>query len=170
MATGSPMLTDRLLVRPAQETDRARMVSLWGDDEFMANYHRPAFDAEEAQRRFDHMLEVCDDVPFAKQPVIERASGIITGYTGVDWFDYQGAQRLEFGWRLAPEFRGRGYATEAAQVLLDEARRTFIGEIFVIIDQDNLASQNVARKLGFEPLGVTDVLGARRNFYRMVFS
>ena len=170
MTAGSPILTERLLVRPAQEPDRPRMVSLWRDHDFMANYHRPAFDEEEAQRRFDRMLEVCDDVPFAKQPVIERASGIITGYAGVDWFDWQGAQRLEFGWRLAPEYRGLGYATEAAQVLLDEARRTFIGEIFVIIDQQNLASQNVARKLGFESLGVTEVLGARRNFYRMVFS
>ena len=75
--------------------------------------------------------------------MIERASGIITGYAGVDWFDWQGAQRLEFGWRLAPEYRGLGYATEAAQALLDEARRTFIGEIFVIIDLENLASQNV---------------------------
>ncbi len=170
MPAGSPILTERLLVRPAQEADRARMVSLWRDREFNVNYHRPAFSEEEAQARFDHMLDVCDDVPFAKQPVIERASGIITGYTGVDWFDWQGAQRLEFGWRLAPEYRGLGYATEAAQALLDEARRTFIGEIFVIIDQENLASQNVARKLGFEPLGVTEVLGARRNFYRMMFS
>jgi RimJ/RimL family protein N-acetyltransferase len=170
MTAGSPILTERLLVRPAQEVDRARMVSLWQDEEFMVQYSRGVFDGEEAQRRFDRMLAVCDDVPFAKQPVIERASGIITGYVGVDWFDYQGVQRLEFGWRLAPEYRGRGYATEAAQALLDEARRTFIGEIFVIIDQDNLASQNVARKLGFESLGVTDVLGARRNFYRMMFS
>lgn len=170
MPAGSPIRTERLLVRPAEESDRARFVSLWCDDEFMVDYHRPAFSEEEAQQRFDHMLEVCDDVPFAKQPVIERSSGIITGYTGVDWFDWQGLPRLEFGWRLAPEYRGRGYATEAAQALLDEACRSFVGEIFVIIDQHNLASQNVARKLGFESLGVTDVLGARRNFYRKAFS
>jgi RimJ/RimL family protein N-acetyltransferase len=170
MTAGWPILTERLLVRPAQEPDRTRMVSLWRDDEFNLNYHRGTFTEDEAHRRFDRMLEVCEEVPFAKQPVIERTSGIITGYTGVDWFDWQGAPRLEFGWRLAPEYRGRGYATEAAQALLDEARRTFTGEIFVIIDQDNLASQNVARKLGFESLGVTEVLGARRNFYRMVFS
>ncbi|HEX9623324.1 MAG TPA: GNAT family N-acetyltransferase [Streptosporangiaceae bacterium] len=55
---------------------------------------------------------------------------------------------MEFGWRLAPEYRGLGYASEASQALLDQARRTFIGEVFVIIDPDNLASHNVARKLG----------------------
>jgi len=168
MPAGSPVLTNRLLVRPVEETDRARMVSLFRDEEFMV-YYPSGTTEEEAQRRFDHMLEVCADVPFAKQPVIERASGVIVGYAGVDWFEYRGAQRLEFGWRLAPEYRRLGYATEAAQVLLDEARRTFIGEIFVIIDQENLPSQNVARKLGFEPLGATDIFGAVRNMYRMAF-
>jgi len=168
MPAGLPVLTDRLLIRPAQEADRARMVSLWCDEEFMA--FAPGEKTEEAaQRRFDHMLEVAEDLPFAKQPIVERASGVIVGYTGVDWFDYQGLPRLEFGWRLAPEFRGLGYATEAAQALLDQARRTFIGEIFVIIDLDNLASQNVCRKLGFTPLGQASLYGGMKNLYRMAF-
>ncbi len=115
------------------------------------------------------MLEVAEDVPFAKQPVIERASGVIVGYTGVDWFDYQGRPQLEFGWRLAPGYRGLGYATEAAQALLDQARRTFVGEIFVIIDLENLASQNVCRKLGFTPLGQASLYGGLKNLYRMAF-
>ena len=168
MPRGLPVLTERLLIRPAREADRARMVSLWCDEEFMA-FAPGEKSREAAQRRFDHMLEVGEDVPFAKQPIIERASGIIVGYTGVDWFDYQGRPRLEFGWRLASEYRGLGYATEAAQALLDQARRTFVGEIFVIIDLDNLASQNVCRKLGFEPFGQASLYGGTKNLYRMTF-
>jgi RimJ/RimL family protein N-acetyltransferase len=168
MPAGSQVLTERLLIRPAQEPDRARMVSLWTDEDFMVFAPGPKSE-EAAQRRFDHMLEVREDVPFAKQPVIERASGVIVGYTGVDWFDYQGRLRLEFGWRLAPEYRGLGYATEAAQALLDQARRTFVGEIFVIIDLENLASQNVCRKLGFTPLGQASLYGGMKNLYRMAF-
>jgi RimJ/RimL family protein N-acetyltransferase len=76
---------------------------------------------------------------------------------------------LEFGWRLAPGYRGFGYATEAAQALLDQARRTFDGEIFVIIDLENLASQNVCRKLGFTPLGQASLYGGLKNLYRMAF-
>ena len=55
-----------------------------------------------------------EELTFAKQPVIERATGTIVGYAGVNWFDFEGERRLEFGWRLVPEARGKGYATEAA--------------------------------------------------------
>jgi RimJ/RimL family protein N-acetyltransferase len=70
---------------------------------------------------------------------------------GVDWCDWaEDERRLEFGWRLAAEARGKGYATEASRALLDSAARDgFRGEILAIIDPTNVPSQNVARKLGF---------------------
>jgi RimJ/RimL family protein N-acetyltransferase len=71
--------------------------------------------ADEANRRFDHMVAMCKTVAFAKQPVVERATGAVVGYTGVDWFDFDGAARLEWGYRLVPACRGLGYATEASQ-------------------------------------------------------
>lgn len=57
--------------------------------------------------------------------------------------------RLEWGWRLVPEARGRGYATEAVRALLDVAHGTFTGEIIAMIDPANLPSQNIAGKVGF---------------------
>jgi hypothetical protein len=93
------------------------------------------------------MLAVCDEVPFGKQPVIERASGLIVGYVGVDWFDLDHERRLEIGWRLVPGYRGMGYATEAGQALLGQAADTFSGDIFAIIHRGNRPSLNVARKL-----------------------
>lgn len=140
--------TQRLLVRPPQEADRARFVELFQDEDFMAFASR-ALSAAEAEDRFDHMVAVCRTVPFGKQPVVERASGIVVGYTGVDHIEVEGRPWLEWGYRLAPEFRGRGYATEAGQALLAKAGRTYEGDLLAIIDPENLASQNVCRKLGF---------------------
>jgi RimJ/RimL family protein N-acetyltransferase len=57
--------------------------------------------------------------------------------------------RLEFGWRLIPSARGRGYATEAGRSLLALASESFCGEILAMIDPRNDPSKNVARKLGF---------------------
>ena len=71
------------------------------------------------------------------------------GYAGVNWFEFEGDRRLEFGWRLVPEAPGLGYATEASRALLDLAVDTFRGEILAIIDPDNHASRWVAMKLGF---------------------
>jgi hypothetical protein len=61
------------------------------------------------------MLTRGAELTFAKQPVIEGSTGIIVGYVGVDWFDFEGRRRLEFGYRLASEVRGLGYATERAE-------------------------------------------------------
>ncbi len=102
-----------------------------------------------AAKRFDHMLQRGEEFPFAKQPVVERATGIVVGYCGVDWLDFEGARRLEFGYRLVPEARGKGYATEASSTLLAVAAQTFRGELLAVIHTTNTASIRAADKLGF---------------------
>ncbi|WP_157987402.1 GNAT family N-acetyltransferase [Jiangella endophytica] len=140
--------TPRLQVRPPEEADRARFVELFRDDDFML-FHPHVLSEAEAEARFDHMIDVCRTIPFGKQPVVERASGLVVGYTGVDHIDIDGRSRLEWGYRFVPEARGLGYATEASRALLEKARRTYAGELLAIIDPRNVASQNVALKLGF---------------------
>jgi RimJ/RimL family protein N-acetyltransferase len=158
--------TARLQVRPPRESDRARFVEFFRDDEFMVFYPR-RFTAEEASDHFDHMLAVCEAVPFGKQPVIELSSGAIVGYTGVDYVVFEDETWLEWGYRLTAEARGRGYATEAGQALLAKAHRTYSGELLAIIDRENLASQNVCRKLGFTYWKQAPVFGDVKNLYRL---
>lgn len=62
------------------------------------------------------MLACCEEVHFGKQPVVERSSGSIIGYTGVDRIDFENRSWLEWGYRLAADDGGKGYATEAAPV------------------------------------------------------
>jgi RimJ/RimL family protein N-acetyltransferase len=113
------------------------------------------------------MLLRDEGLPFAKQPVIELATGMIIGYSGVNWFESEGRNRLEFGYRLIPESRGRGYATEASRAVLAKAAETFRGEIFALIDPKNHASQNVAHKLGFQFWKLATVMGYLDNIYRL---
>ncbi len=140
--------TERLLWRPPVEADRAAFVALFLDPEFTV-YANPE-DTSSADERFDRMLEFAAAVPFAKGPIIERSSGAIVGYTGVWREELFGVDRLEWGWRLTPSARGRGYATEAGLALLAEADRQVDGEMVCIIDHTNVASRRVAVKLGFE--------------------
>jgi len=138
----------RVDVRLPVEADRGRFVELFCDKVFMA-FSSGALREAEAHARFDRMLVNAEELPFAKQPVIERSSGIVIGYAGVDWFELGGAQRLEFGYRLVADARGKGYATESSRAVLAKAMGRFRGEILAVIDPDNDASQNVAGKLGF---------------------
>ncbi len=167
MSLEKTLVTSRLEVRPPGELDRARFVELFGNDDFMI-FSGPALTEEAAHRRFDHMLAMCEVVPFAKQPIVERASGLVVGYTGVDHFTFEGEERLEWGYRLVPESRGLGYATESSQALLARAHETFSGELLAMIDPANHASQNVCRKLGFSFLKQAIVEGDVTNFYSLV--
>jgi len=158
--------TARLLVRPPREADRDRFVELFRDEDYMVFYPR-VLTEQEAQDRFDHMVAVCQTIPFGKQPVVELSSGLVVGYTGVDYIDFEGRTWLEWGYRLVPECRGRGYATEASQALLAIAHQTYAGELLAIIAPENLASQNVCRKLGFTFWKQAPVDGDIRNLYTL---
>jgi RimJ/RimL family protein N-acetyltransferase len=160
------ILTERLVVRAPREADRERFVALFCDPEFMVFY--PAVPtAAEAHGKFDHMLALCRAVPFGKQAVVERSSGLIVGYTGVDHIRFEGRTRLEWGYRLIPESRGRGYATEASRALLATAGQTFSGELLAIIAPGNLTSQRVSGKLGFRFWKQAPVDGDLRNLYTL---
>jgi RimJ/RimL family protein N-acetyltransferase len=59
---------------------------------------------------------------------------------------------VEVGWHLHPDHQGKGMATTAARELLSWTS----GRVIALTDQDNLASQAVARRLGMTDEGLTD--------------
>lgn len=146
------------------ESDRARFVELFTDSDFMVFFGVQSVEA--AHCYVDHLLEVNVQVPFAKQPIVVRKSGAIVGYTGVDWFELDGRQELEFGYRLVSCARGVGCATEASLALLDVARASFDGTIYALIDEAKAASISTIGKLGFDYWKHGLVEGVPRNFYR----
>ena len=92
------------------------------------------------------------------------------GYSGVAWFDFDGARRLEFGYRLVPEARGRGDATEAGCAVLGLAEETFQGELLAMIDPRNDASEAVIIKLDFTFWRRAEINGHHVDLYRRTFA
>jgi RimJ/RimL family protein N-acetyltransferase len=90
--------------------------------------------------------------------VEERSSGKFAGRVG-PWRP-PGWPGFEIGWGIASEFRGKGYAVEAARASIDWAFATFeIDEIIHCIDRENATSQAVARRLGAEKGREIDLFG-----------
>ena len=145
------------------DSDRTRFVEFFTDRDFMVFFGVQR--VESAHRYVDHLLAVNAQVPFAKQPIIVRETGAIVGYAGVDWFELDGEQKLEFGYRLVPDARGVGYATEASLALLDVARATFDGTIYALIHQAYTASISTIGKIGFEYWKQGRIDGVLRNIY-----
>jgi RimJ/RimL family protein N-acetyltransferase len=79
--------------------------------------------------------------------VEEKSTGKFAGRVG-PWLP-PGWPGFEIGWGIAREFRGKGYAVEAARAAIDWAFARFeIEQIIHCIDRENTASQGVARRLG----------------------
>jgi RimJ/RimL family protein N-acetyltransferase len=90
--------------------------------------------------------------------VEEKQSGRFAGRVG-PWSP-TGWPGFEVGWGIAPDFRGKGYALEAARAAIDWAFATFeIDRIVHCIDRENVASQRVARRLGAEIEREIDLFG-----------
>lgn len=90
--------------------------------------------------------------------VEEKESGRLVGRVG--YTDSTGWPGFELGWTLAPEARGRGYATEAARFLLDYAfEHLDRPHVISLIHPDNTPSRRVAERLGERIEGETEVVG-----------
>jgi RimJ/RimL family protein N-acetyltransferase len=90
--------------------------------------------------------------------VEEKSSSRFVGRVG-PWFP-PGWPGFEVGWGLAKEFRGKGYALEAARAAIDWSFATFdLDRIIHCIDRENEASKAVARRLGAGIEGETTLIG-----------
>ena len=90
--------------------------------------------------------------------VEEKSSGKFVGRVG-PWFP-PGWPGFEVGWGIAREFRGKGYAVEAARASIDWCFATFeLDRIVHCIDKENTASQGVARRIGAEKGDEFDLFG-----------
>lgn len=89
--------------------------------------------------------------------VIDVASGEGIGSVGY-WEREDGPEAVwETGWNVIPEFQGRGLAAEAMRLVIERARaegRHRWMDAFPGID--NVASNALCRKLGFELVGECD--------------
>jgi RimJ/RimL family protein N-acetyltransferase len=90
--------------------------------------------------------------------VEEKQTGRYVGRVG-PWSP-AGWPGFEVGWGIARDFRGKGYAVEAARASIDWAFARFdLDRIIHCIDRENVASQAVARRLGANIEGEFDLFG-----------
>jgi Acetyltransferase (GNAT) domain len=116
-----------------RERERPRFVQLFYDDDFMA-FSDGVMSEVEANVRFDRMPVRCCQISLAKQPITERSSRSVVGYTDVERTEFEDHDWPEWGYRLATQARGKGYATEASAALLGVASREFEEEWYAGAD------------------------------------
>ncbi len=140
------VVTDRLYLCPITEHHLPHLARLLDDEQtvrHLLNKQRQL----DATRRWMTLYEAQG---WGMLTVLSRTTGQCLGRVGFNLQpDVAGRDRVEIGWVIDRAHTGLGYATEAAQALLDQARaRGWFDEVIALILPDNLASIRVAEKLG----------------------
>jgi RimJ/RimL family protein N-acetyltransferase len=155
MAISIPVVqTERLILRAHRVTDFAEFAAMWAN-EHVTRYTigKPATH-EESWSRLLRDAGHWAVLGFGFWAVEEKASGKYAGEVG--FLDLRRniqpslADMPEIGWILAPEFHGKGYATEAARAALvwgDENLKC--SRTSCIVQPENTASLRVAKKVGY---------------------
>jgi RimJ/RimL family protein N-acetyltransferase len=158
------LTTERLVLRPVTAHDHDVLLAHWT----LPDVRRFLFDGEAPSA-----AEVTETIEESARDFSESGYGIwliqdrtgLVGTTGLRPLEDLG---LEIFYSLAPGSRGNGYATEAARAVMEHALVDLgLPEVLAEIDEGNVASVAVVRRLGMAPFGVVPgVLGPMTRYRR----
>ena len=139
--------TERLVLRPFREEDLEPWAALNVDPEVLTYLGGP-LSREECDQIASAVNERYASDGYGFLAVERRSDGAFLGACGLtreQWFP----DDLEIGWRLAREYWGHGYATEAAASWLEHGFTSLeLPRIIAVTDSPNLRSIAVMRRLG----------------------
>ncbi|CAH0222402.1 GNAT family N-acetyltransferase [Roseomonas sp. CECT 9278] len=154
----STLQTARLLLRPWRPEDLAPLFAINGDAQSMRHFASPMTRAESdawAERMQTHM----EAHGWGFWVVEERGGAPFVGVVGLMNIPWQArfTPAVEIGWRIAPGFRRRGHAEEAARAALDFGFGTLgLAEVVAFTVPGNAASWRLMERLGMRADGEFD--------------
>jgi RimJ/RimL family protein N-acetyltransferase len=142
--------TPRLILRPFREEDIELLAELMANRDFM-RFSLGPYTREQTQSVLQKFLSWTQaDLP-SQFGVIFRRNNDLIGYCGFLHWRLDGADEIEIGYRLHPDYWNRGIASEAAQAVRDHALRDLrLPKVISLIHPDNIASRRVAEKNGMK--------------------
>jgi RimJ/RimL family protein N-acetyltransferase len=146
--------TERLVLRPWEERDRAPLAKILGDPEVRRFYPSVA-SVEDTNRSIDRAITKTRENGFHFWAVERRDDSALLGLCGLGVIDPElsaalpGHPTVEIGWQLDKACWGQGCAPEAARAWLGHAWRVLdLDEVVAFTTLINLPSQRVMQKLG----------------------
>lgn len=145
--------TKRLYLRKMKQSDFSSLCKILQDKDVMYAYEH-AFDDDEVQEWLDRQIKRYKDYGFGLWAVILKETDEMIGQCGLSMQNCSSRQVLEVGYLFQKTFWHKGYASEAAIACKEYAFEILnADEVFSIIRDTNIASQNVAKRNG---MAVTD--------------
>jgi RimJ/RimL family protein N-acetyltransferase len=143
--------TDRLLLRRWRADDLDELSAVFAKREVWWYPHRRGWNADETRAFLDRRIELWGDRGWSQWAVVHRADARLIGFLGLEppAFLPEVMPTVEVGWRLDPDYWGRGLATEGGLAALRFGFDVLaLDEIVSIYEPENVASGRVMEHIG----------------------
>ena len=143
-------MTRHLVGRPLAESDFAELYALHRDERVVAAFNAEPNTAEETREFLDRKLEHWREHGFGIWMFRDEA-GEFVGRSGIHRWKFEDLDDVELGYVVRSDLWGQGYATEMGNAVMRHAAEALgMRELVGFTLQENIRSQRVLEKLGFE--------------------
>lgn len=163
--------TQRLLFRKLEHSDFESWLELFKDEHTtkmlgMDNYKTPK---ERCEKWFEWTFHRYENNLGGQNALVLKETNELIGQCGLLVREVENQFELEIAYSILPEFRGKGFAIEAANKCKDFAfKNNFHERLISIIHPNNKSSQNVAIKNGMILKKQIDYSSMKMNLFEVI--
>lgn len=148
---GDHLQTERLYTRFLTREDVPVWAEFFEDKEALAHFPPMAQESNEEKAVWwiERSMTRYRENRFGLQALIHKETGAFIGQCGLLLQEVDGKEEIEVAYDVLKQYRGQGYAPEAAKAFIDYAfQNKLTDSVISIIDVRNTKSQRVAEKNG----------------------
>lgn len=146
--------TPRLILRDILSEDEEDMFKMDSNPivhQYLGN--KPIRTIAETRENIAFIRKQYIDFGIGRWAVIEKETSLFAGWAGLKWITEEMNHHQNFydlGYRLSPQFWGKGIASEAAIASFEYAFNELkVNKLYAITHVENLASRHILEKIGF---------------------
>lgn len=161
--------TGSIYLKKFSSDDFNRYFSLVNNKKVMAMITERAVPEEEARRDYDLVLEKNTlHKTLGTYQIIDRANDSFIGLAKMEITEPD-AREAELGYILLPEYWGKGFGSNAAEILMGIARKeSQLEKVTAIIDPGNIPSRKILMRQGFTSVKVGEMEGLPAEFLQVI--
>lgn len=141
--------TKRCILREMTEDDLDALYEVYRDPE-VSRYTENLYEDREKERAYirDYIEQVYHFCGLGIWLIVLKESKTVIGRAGLAWRD--GYDTPEIGFVIAKDYQRQGYAFEVCDAILHYCKELDLRMIRVLYQKENIASDKLCKKLGFE--------------------
>jgi len=144
--------TERLILREMTAEDAEDFFRIYNDPQTMKFLGRTFVSLEEVRGQIEkHTKDYYEQYGFGLWATILKENNRLIGRCGLLYQEVEGVKNLEIAYLLDSDYWGRGFATEAAAMLVELGFHRFdFNRVVAYINPQNAASIRVAETVGLK--------------------